>query len=136
MTDLNSLENDVKFNFAKLKDVEDALYTDCTYLNLDDNCDYPETGSSFTVAHFNIHSIPNKYDDFLGLLDKLKGKCILPNVILLCETFLNVNNFDRFNFHNYDLLSEYRKNKSKGGVSIMVKSDLKYYVRNDLVIFH
>ena len=135
MTDLESLENDERFNFAKLIDEENALYSECVYMNLDEDCNNTQTEHSLIVAHLNIHSLPSKFDELVELIDKLACKGISPDIILLCETFLNLNNFDRFTFQDYDLISEYRKIKSKGGVSILIKTKLKYHVRNDLVVF-
>ena len=122
-------------NLLDLVDLDDVLLTDCCYLDLSQCPKQCDTGNCFTVGHLNIHSIPNKYEDMIDLLDILKEKNLLPDVILLCETFLNERNHDKFSFQNYNMVSAYRKNKSKGRVSIMIKKNIKYYERDDLNIF-
>jgi len=65
----------------------------------------------------------------------MNDKNLLPDIILLCETFLSEKNFSRYSFHDYELVSRYRKEKSRGGVTIMVKSHINYIERPDLGIF-
>ena len=117
-------------------DYDEILVSDCRYLNIDDNDDeyYRQFCDSFVIAHLNIHSLPNKYDDLIDLMNSLNDKNLLPD-ILLCETFLTENNYKKFSFNNYDLISEFRKNKRLGGVSILIKSHINYVERPELKIF-
>ena len=69
------------------------------------------------------------------MLNALKDKNVLPDIVLLCETFLTDQNASRISFENYDLVSEYRKHKKQGCVSIIIKSNIKYMERPDLCIF-
>ena len=135
MNDIQEIENDPFLNLTEIIDTEDAMLSDCKYLDLTSD-DIPNFNILDTkIAHLNVHSIPNKYEDIKDFLNNLQQKNLLPHVLLLCETFLNDKNFDKFNFQNYDMISEYRKDKTKGGVSIMVRSNLKYIVRKDLTLF-
>jgi exonuclease III len=135
MPNIDDLENDRTANLMNLIELDDALLTDCTYLDLNKSESLHIGCNQFTVGHLNIHSIPGKYDDLLDLFDGLKTKHILPDILLLCETFLNEKNFDKFHFKDYDLISEYRRSKSKGGVSILIQNQFKYLVREDLRLF-
>ena len=114
---------------------EDVLISECRYIDLNDAESRVAQKDNFIVSHFNIHSLPDKHDDMLELLQMLEEKNLLPHICLLCETFLSEKNCTKFQFDNYDLINEYRTNKRRGGVSIMVRSYLKYIERPDLKIF-
>ena len=135
MNDMFEFENNPDFNLSHLIDADDTIFTNCQYLDLC-SCEKLDFGfSNIKIGHINVHSIPNKYEDIKDLLDAMQEKNLLPDILLLCETFFNCRNYDKFHFQNYDIISEYRKDKSKGGVSIMVRSNLKYNVRQDLTVF-
>ena len=123
-------------NFLDLIDCEDVFITDCNYLRLDDDWSYDrDRNKSFVVSHLNIHSLPSKYNDLKELIDILNDKKLLPDVILLCETFLNERNDAKFNLDNYSMVNEFRRNKSRGGVSVMIRSHINFVERPDLRIF-
>ena len=123
-------------DLLELVNCEDVLVSDCNYIDL---CDFESSvnhrANSLVVSHFNIHSLPDKYDDLVELLQMLNEKKLLPDICLLCETFLSGKNCTKFHIDGYDLISEYRTNKRRGGVSIMVRTNLKYIERPDLKIF-
>lgn len=121
--DLNELlENDNIFDI------------NCSYLDMD-NLSLNIHSNSFKIAHLNIHSVPNKFQDLKELLDLLNDKNLLPDIVLMCETFLTERNYTRYSINKFDLVSKYRHNKRGGGVSIMIKSGIKYFERNDLSVF-
>jgi len=123
-------------NLLELIDCEDVLISECKYLQLDDDVCYDrDKDNSFVVSHLNIHGLLSKHGDLVELIDILNEKNLLPDIILLCETFLNEANHTRVNFDNYIMVSEYRKHKSRGGVSIMVRPYVNYLERSDLRIF-
>jgi exonuclease III len=121
-------------NLLDMVDLDDVLLTDCAYLDIMECESFCEVADHLTVSHLNVHSIPSKYEDIIDLLDTMKEKKLLPDVLLLCETFFNERNYDKFPFQNFDIISAFRKNKSMGGVSIMIKKQLKYYEREDLKV--
>ena len=121
-------------DLSALINFEDILLSDCKYLELDDPIECCRT-NTFVVSHLNIHSLPDKFNDLQIMLDMLNEKNLLPDIMCLCETFLTENNYSKFNFNGFDLISQYRKKKQRGGVSIMVKSHISYIERNDLAIF-
>ena len=123
-------------NLLDVIDYEDVLISDCNYFDLSN--DLPATfdgRNALTVAHLNIHSLPGKFDELVELLSALESKKLLPDIVLLCETFLSEANHSRYHFDNYDIVSNFRKNKRGGGVSILVKSQISYIKRPDLDIF-
>ena len=125
----------IEKKFLDLVELNDVLLPDCNYLDVSDCVRQCDVLNQIIVGHLNIHSIPNKHQDLIDLLDKMNEKNLVPDVLLLCETFFNERNYDRFSFWNFDIVSLYRKNKSQGGVSIMIRKGLKFYEREDLNIF-
>ena len=69
---------------------------------------------------------------FPVLLLRLKQKNINLHFILLCETFLRDNNSSLFNIPGYAFLSQNRKTKSRGGVALYIRNDMKYKRRTDI----
>lgn len=135
MNSINNQENYTQRNLLNHIEFDEILSGECSYIDLTDIPDHIETLNNFRICHLNIHSIPAKCDDFTEFLDKLKSKSLLPDIVLLCETFFNERNFNRYSFEGYVLISEYRKKSSGGGVSILVKSSIKFNVRDDLKIY-
>ena len=88
--------------------------------------------SILQIIHLNIHSLPDKFDK-LKLL--LASTHFHPDIILLCETFLNERNNDLYQISGYQFISKCRTQKGCGGVAMYVKNDLNYKIRNDLSIF-
>jgi hypothetical protein len=121
-------------NFLDLIDYNNVLLSDCNYLNIEDDVIH-ENYNSFNVTHFNIHSVPSKFDDFLELLELLDQKRLSPEVILLCKTFLSEKNHKRYNFKSYAMVNAYRTNKQRGGVSVLVKLGINFVERKDISIF-
>ena len=56
------------------------------------------------------------------------------NIILLCETLLNDQNASLCNMSGYDHLSNRRKTKKGGGVSVYIRSELLYKRKLDLEV--
>ena len=67
-------------NVLSLIDYEDVLVSDCSYLNIDDSV-YYERDCSFLIPHLNIHSLPNKHNDLIDLMDVLNDKNMLPDIL-------------------------------------------------------
>ena len=88
------------------------------------------------VLHLNIHSLPDKIDSLVALLDKLnEAKCRI-DLILLCETYISDHtNLQRCNINGYNLIEKHRTNTMGGGVCIFVNNAIHYTVREDLTIF-
>lgn len=116
-------------------ELDNANLADCKYTDLSENFAQHEFTNSFKICHLNIHSLPNKYEDLIDVLDGMHEKFILPDIFLLCETFLNKMNYDKYHFNNYNMVSEYRTQKSRGGVSILIRTNINYIIRSDLRVF-
>ena len=81
------------------------------------------------VLHQNIRSLPDKFDHLKIFLANTQ---INPDIILLCETFLNGKNENLYQLPDYQFISKCRANKTCGGVGMYIKNDLSYKIRNEL----
>ena len=59
---------------------------------------------------------------------------IRPDLVLLCETWLNPNNLAKLDIPNYRLFGNVRSNKLGGGTGILVHKTLQSRIRKDLEI--
>ena len=84
--------------------------------------------------HLNIHGLVSKLTDLKFLNMELRKIGRGADVILLCETFLHEQNLAVCNIPGYSLVNNHRKNRKGGGVSIFIKSEIKYHRRTDLEI--
>ena len=124
--DLNSL----------LEDFDNPLLNNCKYCLPEEVNTLSFSKSKLKIIHLNIHSLPNKVDSLMSLLDCLKNKGYEIDLILLCETFVNDYNVPRCNIPNYNFEEIHRKEMSRGGVGIYINKKLRYKVRSDLSIFN
>ena len=122
-------------NFLDLVELDDILPV-CEYLDMNECASFENNAlNSVIIGHLNIHSVPDKFEDLSELLVTMYEKNLLPDILLLCETFLTRMNYDKYPFAKYHMVSEYRKNKSRGGVSILVNTNIRYNLREDLNVF-
>ena len=118
----------------------DTLYNDkaCRYYGIDefnDLCvakDLAKSGTntdSLGMIHVNIRSVSKNLSAFENYLQLLKYDF---KVIGLSETWFNENNHDLHSICGYTVVSNYRTKRVGGGVSLLIDSDLKMLIRNDL----
>lgn len=81
------------------------------------------------VLHLNIHSLPDKIDQLKLLLTNTN---LNPDIILLCETFLNERNSNLYQIDGYQFINKYRINKKCGGVGMYIKDYITFRQRDDL----
>ena len=91
-------------------------------VNLDDYCKYIEnTGqvrknSEFIVMHLNVRSLVRNYQELIDLINNNK-----PDVLLLCETFLHLNNVNLCHIPGYNFTYKNRTTGKGGGIAIYSK---------------
>lgn len=132
MSSTHNSMNDTEF--IDLVELDDVLISKCRYLELND-CPTNVATNCVVIGHLNIRGLVNKQEDLIDFLEELNVKRLLPDVLLLCETYLNHSNHDKLLFQNYNVISEFRKTKKGGGVSIMIRKSLKFVTRDDLAMF-
>ena len=106
----------------------------CTY---SENCDYLSVDNQIKVENedivilqLNIRGLYGKIEDLKKLLtDSFRGK--LPDVLLLCETWMSANSPD-IKLNGYNKFECRRTHKQGGGVCIFVNNTLTTKSRSDL----
>ena len=106
--------------------------TKLTIGELDDNCDYIDIedriklscdNRSLSPIQLNIRGLLSKSSALNLLLTENFGN-IRPDLLLLCETWLNPNNIAKVDIPNYRLFGNVRSNKLEGGTGILVHKTL------------
>ena len=94
------------------------------------------TKIKLSIMHINIQSLSAKFDNLKNLVGILQDNGVELNFILhvLCET-LHDGHSNLFELPGYNLVHKNRKNRSRGGVAIYVKSDREYKIRDDIYPF-
>lgn len=84
------------------------------------------------MVHFNVRSLTNKFDDLIHYLNSLSFSFSLT---ALTETWLNESHInDEIQIPGYRNIIVNRKHKKGGGVSLYIKDDFDYKIRNDSFI--
>ena len=104
-------------------EIEDS----CDYIDIEDriklNCD----NKSLSLIQLNIRGLHSKSSALNLLLSENVGT-IRPDLVLLCETWLNSNNLAKVNIPNYRLFGNVRSNKLGGGTGILVHKTLRILI--------
>ena len=107
----------------------------CKYYNIDDfSAAQFNPTRTFSVLHYNIHSIERHIEEFRVALQMLDFKfdiiCISESKLLKdCEPKVNIN------IDGYQTPLSTPTKSTKGGVLIYVKSGLNFKPRNDLNVY-
>ena len=134
--DLNDplLENDPDIHFYQTEDIlskssnyynSNTFYDKFRYIIDDKN------GSCLSLFHLNIRSIPQNLSKLTAYL------CMLPiefSVIGISESWLTESTEACYQISGYNSEHLCRKSKRGGGVSIFIKTNIKYKRRKDLDI--
>ena len=85
----------------------------------------------FTLMHINCQSLINKLSQFNLFLNS----CQVPfSVIGLSETWLNESNASLINIPNFQFIYSNRADKIGGGVGLLIRENLNFFTRDDLLI--
>ena len=108
-------------NASNLKLDNTDLVDNCDYVDWD-QIDYlnKEITNKLKVVQLNIRGIKGKYYDIIDLINKLNS----PDVIILCETWLNTNDTQP-QISGYNFIGKCRKNRKGGGVWFLINKKLK-----------
>ena len=96
----------------------------CDYIDIDDKTKLSCDNKSLSLIQLNIRGLLNKSSTLNLLLTEKVGN-IRPDLVLLCETWLNPNNFAKIDIPNYRLFGNVRTNKLGGGTGILVHKTLQ-----------
>ena len=107
-------------------------------INCDDTCDYLTNDSveliennmnDLKIMHLNIRGLKSKINDLSELLVKLKN----PEIIMLNETWHKESDNNIIFLTNYKFEGIPRNHKKGGGVGFLIRTDILYRTRNDLI---
>ena len=117
------------------RDVIDGIYRN----KIDDNCDYHDTEDKIeksvldiSILQLNVRGLASKRDE-LELLLKNIEKSSMPDVIILCETWLTPSS-PTLNVNGYDFINRHRTHKRGGGVGLLIANHMKYRLRPDIEV--
>ena len=108
---------------AALMSFADADHDCCDYIELENCSDLSFAPTDLCCMQLNIRGLNSK-DEFRKLVNECVGNSHV-DIIMLQETWLTQKNFALFSFPGYKHYGNYQMNKKGGGVSILIKSDLK-----------
>ena len=107
-------------------------------VNCDDTCDYLTNDSleslehnvhDLTIVHLNIRGLKSKINDLSDLLVKLNK----PEIIMLNKTWHKETDNNIISLPNYKFEGIPRNHKKGGGVGFLIRTDILYRTRNDLI---
>ncbi len=109
------------------------------------NCEYIDTAqltidtnnyeNKLICMHLNIRSLPCKFDELKMLLSEIEQTNAKPDLILLCETWLNTKNDGLYNIDGYSFVNTHRTKQRGGGVAMYIRKNIAYKLRDDVSIF-
>ena len=111
MTDSeNAIFNrDIDFNDLLKDDGEDiSCNLDSQYYDLYESefDSLISTVNDFKVLHYNIQGFPTKFDNFKIMLEQLKCKGIIFDIIMICEVWIHENEKGKYVIENYRKIIE------------------------------
>ena len=109
----------------------DSINDNCDYITLDGATEIKQSSHDLTVLQLNVRSLLSKQHILKETLLKLSN---LPDILLLCETWLKCNIENKVELPGYKCYHKHRPNKMGGGVSVLVNSKLRSRERHDLSI--
>ena len=105
--------------------------------DITDNCDYEtldrrieNTEADLSIIQLNIRGLTSKIGDLKHLIDN-SFRHRLPDILLLCETWLKSNS-PKPHIAGYTMEREDRKKKQGGGVGLLISKRCRYRRRTDI----
>ena len=135
---VDSLINEGKFDHSESVNVD----LDVTFLtqNMHSTCEYYNDllfnenfhrHDNFSLFHVNIQSLPRNFDHLKIHLNELKHSF---TIIAISENWLTNINREIYHLKGYSHKNTIREQKSGGGVSLFIKNDINFEVRNNIYI--
>ena len=119
----------IPYNYKLLEELDN----NCDYVDIDARSEIASDNKSLNIVQLNIRGLTSKISLLTQLL-MVELDQIKPDVVLLCETWLNGINFAKVNIPNYKLFGNVRNGKISGGTGILVCKNLRCRERKDLEI--
>ena len=116
-----------------LWELDNALWNDkCDYMDIENCANLNPNNYNLIVLQLNIRSLLSHQHDLSQLIRTTENKNSRIDIILLCKTFLSKNTYNMVKICGFTHVSNFRKDKKGGGVSILVRDGIAYRRRQDL----
>ena len=92
----------------------------CDYVDPDNSRRIKPRKNDLSIMQINTRGLLNKLDHLRDIINYSN-----PDVILMCETWLNARTIDLVEFKGYKLVSKNRLDRIGGGVGILLKRELR-----------
>ena len=103
--------------------------TTCEYVDPDNTGRIKPGKNDLSIMQINTRGLLNKIDHLRDIINYSH-----PDVILLCETWLNTRTLDLVEIKGYKLVNKIRVDRIGGGVGILMKKELRTRSRDDLCV--
>ena len=118
-------------NCVEPNPILDGIIDNCDYLDVSDVNSLRHTDKDLLILQLNIRGLLSKQDLLKQLLTEFK---VLPDIVLLCETWLKKDTAGKLDMPNYKCYHKHRIDRLGGGVSVLVKQKLRSREQSDLVV--
>ena len=118
-------------NCVESNPILDGIIDNCDYLDVSDVNSLRHTDKDLLILQLNIRGLLSKQDLLKQLLSEFK---VLPDIVLICETWLKKDTAGKLDMPNYKCYHKHRIDRLGGGVSVLVKQKLRSRERSDLVV--
>ena len=116
-----------KLDVAQILDnvkLSDEFKGSCDYIELESRKGLTSNPKNLMVIQLNIRGLISKTSALSELITENIGS-IQPDVVLLCETWLNITNINKIDIPNYKLIGNVRNGMIGGGTGILVHKSLR-----------
>ena len=103
--------------------------TPCDYVDPDNTGRIKPSKNDLSIMQINTRGLLNKLDHLREIINYSD-----PDVVLLCETWLNARTIDLVELKGYKLVCKNRVDRIGGGVGILLKRELRTRCRDDLCV--
>ena len=118
-------------NCVESNPILDGIIDNCDYLDVSDVNSLKHTDRDLLILQLNIRGLLSKQDSLKQLISEFK---VLPDIVLLCETWLKKDTAGILDMPNYKCYHKHRTDRLGGGVSVLVRQKLRSRERSDLVV--
>ena len=109
----------------------DEITDNCDYIDLSYINELCHSQKDLVVMQLNIRGLISKQDALKCFLSEFN---VLPDVVLLCETWLKRDTENKISIPSYKCYHKHRLDRLGGGVRVLVNQKLKSRERTDLLI--
>ena len=109
----------------------DEIIDSCDYIDLSDINRLSQSHQDLSVLQLNIRGLISKQDSLKQFLSEFK---LLPDILLLCETWLKRETENKINIPSYKCYHKHKIDRLGGGVSILANHKLRTREHPDLII--